>query len=59
MSTSLRISIFDLVASLSTHITAIVLLLSSGEGEIDLLECWVQNFARELLQVAVEGMGVE
>ena len=36
-----------------------MLLLSSGEGEVDLLEGWVKDFARELLQVAVEGMGVE
>ena len=24
-----------------------------------MLECWVENLARELLEVAVEGMGVE
>ena len=37
----------------------IVLLLSSGEGEVDLSEGWVKDFTWELLQVAVEGMGVE
>ena len=36
-----------------------MLLLGSGEGDVDLLECWVEDLARELLQVAVEGMGVE
>ena len=36
-----------------------MLLLSSGEGEVDLLEGWVKDFTWELLQVAVEGMGVE
>ena len=37
----------------------IVLLLSSGEGEIDLLEGWVKDLTWELFQVVVEGMGVE
>ena len=36
-----------------------MLLLGSGEGEIDLSEGWVKDFARELLQVVVEGMGVK
>ena len=36
-----------------------MLLLGSGEGEVDLSEGWVEDFAWELLQVAVEGMGVE
>ena len=36
-----------------------MLLLSSGEGEVDLSEGWEKDFAWELLQVAVEGMGVE
>ena len=36
-----------------------MLLLGSGEGEVELLEGWVEDFAWELLQVAVEGMGVE
>ena len=40
-------------------LSVVVLLLSSGEGEVDLSECWVEDFARELLQVAVKGMGVE
>ena len=39
--------------------STVVLLLGSEEGEIDLLERWVEDFARELLQVALEGMGVE
>ena len=37
----------------------IVLLFDSGEGEIDLLEGGVKDFARELLQVVVEGIGME
>ena len=36
-----------------------MLLLSSGEGEVDLSEGWVKDFAWELLQVAVKGIGVE
>ena len=40
-------------------LSAVVLLLGSGEGEVDLSEHWVEDFARELLQVAVEGIGVE
>ena len=40
-------------------LSAIMLLFSSGEGEVDLSEGWVKDFAWELLQVAVEGMGVE
>ena len=36
-----------------------MLLLGSGEGEVDLSEGWVKDFAWELLQVLVEGMGVE
>ena len=40
-------------------LSAVVLLLSSGEGEVDLLKGWVKDFAREFLQVAVEGIGVE
>ena len=40
-------------------LSTVVLLLGSGEGEIDLLERWVKDFTRELLQVAVKGMGVE
>ena len=40
-------------------LSSVVLLLSSGECDVDLLERWVENLARELLQVVVEGMGVE
>ena len=40
-------------------LSVIVLLLGSGEGEVDLLEGWVKDFAWEFLQVVVEGMGVE
>ena len=40
-------------------LSVVVLLLCSREGEIDLSECWVKDFTWELLQVAVEGMGVE
>ena len=36
-----------------------MLLLSSGEGAINLLECREQDLAWELLQVVVEGVGVE
>ena len=36
-----------------------MLLLSLGEGEVDLLEGWVKDLTWELLQVVVEGMGVE
>ena len=39
--------------------SAVVLLLSSGEGEIDLSKGGVKDFARKLLQVVVEGIGVE
>ena len=40
-------------------LSVVVLLLCSGKGEVDLTEGWVKDFAWELLQVAVEGMGVE
>ena len=36
-----------------------MLLLCSSEGLVDLSKGWVKDFARELLQEAVEGMGVE
>ena len=36
-----------------------MLLFSSGERDVDLSESWIENLARELLQVAVEGVGVE
>ena len=35
----------------------IFMLFSSGEGEEDLREGWVENAGGELLQVAVEGVG--
>ena len=44
---------------MEAHLSLVVLLLGSKEGEIDLLEHWKQDFTRELLQVAVEGVGVE
>ena len=37
----------------------VVLLLGSGEGEIDLVECGIEDVDRKLLQVAVEGVGVQ
>ena len=40
-------------------LSMVVLLFCSNEGEVDLLECWVKDFAWELLQVAVKGMDVE
>ena len=40
-------------------LSMIVLLLGSGEGEVDLSEGRIKDFAWELLQVAVEGIGVE
>ena len=40
-------------------LSLIMLLLCSSKGEIDLSESWVEDFAREFLQVAVKGMGVE
>ena len=39
--------------------SAIVLLLSSGEGEVDLPKGRVKDFTWEFLQVAVEGIGME
>ena len=36
-----------------------MLLFSSGERDVDLSEGWIENLTRELLQVAVEGVGVE
>ena len=44
---------------MDSSLFAVVLLLGLGEGEIDLLERWVEDFTRELLQVVVEGIGVE
>ena len=37
----------------------VVLLFGSSEGEIDLAECGVEDIDRELLQVVVEGVGVQ
>ena len=44
---------------MDSGLSVVVLLLSSGEGEVDLLERWVEDLTRELLQVALEGMGME
>ena len=44
---------------MDSGLSMVVLLLGSGEGEVDLSKGWVKDFARELLQVAVEGIGVE
>ena len=44
---------------MDSSLSAVVLLLGSREGEVDLLERWVEDLARELLQVALEGMGME
>ena len=40
-------------------LSTVVLLLSSREGEVHLLEHWIEDLARELLQVTLEGMGME
>ena len=40
-------------------LSVVVLLLCSSEGEVDLVEGWIEDIARELLQVAVEGVGVK
>ena len=37
----------------------IMLLFSLGEGEEDLMEGWIEHNAWELLQISVEGVGVE
>ena len=44
---------------MDSGLSTVVLLLGLGEGEIDLSKGWVEDFAREHLQVAVEGIGVE
>ena len=36
----------------------VVLLFCSSEGEIDLVESWVEDVDGELFQVVVEGVGV-
>ena len=40
-------------------VSMVVLLFCSGEGEVDLEEGWVEDVARKLLQVAVEGVGMK
>ena len=40
-------------------LSVVVLLFCLGEGEVDLTKGGVKNFAWELLQEVVEGMGVE
>ena len=44
---------------MDSGLSTVVLLFSSGEGEVDLLECWIEDLTRELLQVVLEGMGME
>ena len=44
---------------MGSSLPTVVLLLSSGKDEIDLSEHWVKDLTRELLQVVVEGVGVE
>ena len=44
---------------MDSGLSAVVLLLGSGKGEVDLSKCWIEDLARELLQVALEGMGME
>ena len=44
---------------MDSGLSTVVLLLSSREGEVDLLERWIEDLTRELLQVALEGMGME
>ena len=36
-----------------------MILFGLGEGEEDLVEGWIENVTWELLQVAVEGVGVK
>ena len=44
---------------MDSSLSMVVLLLGSREGEVDLLEHWIEDLARELLQVTLEGMGME
>ena len=44
---------------MDSGLSVVVLLLGSREGEIDLSECWIEDLTRELLQVMLEGMGME
>ena len=40
-------------------LSMVVLLFSSSEGEVDLAECGIEDVDWELLQVMVEGVGVQ
>ena len=40
-------------------LSVVVLLFGSSEGEVDLAECGIEDVDRELLQVMVEGVGVQ
>ena len=44
---------------MDSGLSAVMLLFGSREGEVDLSERWIEDLARELLQVVLEGMGVE
>ena len=44
---------------MDSSLSTIVLLLGPREGAVNLLECGVEDLARELLQVVLEGMGME
>ena len=44
---------------MGSSLSTVVLLLGSREGDIHLLERWIEDLTRELLQVALEGMGME
>ena len=39
-------------------LSVVVLLFCSSEGEVDLVESWVEDVDGELFQVTVEGVGV-
>ena len=40
-------------------LSAVVLLFGLSEGEVDLAECGIEDVDWELLQVAIEGVGVQ
>ena len=40
-------------------LSVVVLLFGSSEGEVDLAECGIEDVNQELLQVMVEGAGVQ
>ena len=44
---------------MDSRLSAVMLLFCLGEGEVDLAEGWVEDFAWEFLQEVVEGMGME